>query len=384
MSPISNGATADQTPPRRTVLFLTQRVRPRELKMAAALRRSGLRVVVAYIVAHPQAATHFDAAIPITSFDEVLSVIARFDPWIIHSFCKVNEYRIAAELLHRGVPRVVCDFYDVINGMYASNVSDEDRLLEQFCVTRAAGVCARGLELLYLRRHMGICANGPMIHFPDYCWGNIQTRPKQSATDNQLHMVYAGNFGPVLSWFPRTAERLGFHLHIYPDFNEHIYGQSFEQFAASRFQEFAGARFVHIYRPLFDDSFLETLSQYDATTVILDKTAVPSYTPEKFRYAYTNKLPDAIDARLVFLGNRGSLWQRMGRHLGVAPDVDESAIGEPRFWQELYALCRSGTVDFDRAQTRFSIMTHVPRLIAFYSRVAVLEQDRDEWKPPIT
>lgn len=366
------------------VVFITSSARARELKLAHAARLCGDRVTLVSTRPCEGTAAYFDAQHVARDCWEALDLLDELRPDVVHLFANYGIAYLLPVLLAAPVP-VVYDPYDCMRGMFAPQYRRSwlDLAAERLCLSRAAHLCARSLEPLYLRRRFGYRLP-PTTYFPDYCWGTPHGRaPRVVNEGERLRVVYCGGIWPEDRYAPeeygyaqfiqlgRTLAKQGIELHLYPA--PWPVREPFERFFALYLAEADTNRFFHLHRPLPPEKLRDELAQYDAALFLYGGHSQVMHgriTEAKMHYSAANKLFDYIEAGLVVLLHGG--WHQVGlvRHYGV--------VVIPQDLERLRPVLVSALASGYRANPDACIERHARRLHAMYVDVAA--DPHLEWK----
>jgi putative sugar O-methyltransferase len=371
-----------------SVLFATSLLRAREIKMAAALRKIGWKVVLVYIQTTPfRPENHFDVAIQAASEAEAHIYARLLGPRVCHVFSGAVDGMIYRFCADKPAP-VVIDMNDVFCATLF------DYLHERFeptreCLERADGLCARDLQAKSAQRYEAFGLPGRTVLFPEY---SSRDGPREAGAaaklePDEVHVVSVGTFclesqGLYDSGYLRLAQMLTerrIHFHIYPHwFYRRSRGSVFNRSVREDFVDFfrlaKRTPYLHIYDSLDLDQLARELPRYDFGIIAGGSAALGQrlkiLKPEYMRTCFSGRISDYLDARLPVLINREVAFNfRLLKRYGVM--VDLGGIHEPGFRERLLELKQSSalTATVERAAQALSIDAHVGRLAAFYEKV---------------
>jgi tetratricopeptide (TPR) repeat protein len=372
------------------VVLVSDRPGVREAKISCALRQHGWQVLLLHKVPVPAGfIEYFDQMQPFENAWQAVRDAAAFDAAVTHVFCHMN-YVTASAFVTAGLNKVVLDFYDNVDGMLSDAFLDaqsfrrRDAGSERGLAFNADGLICRNLESQYLKANSGGKKLPKRLYFPDYAWAVPLQRPqKLSDLDGELHLVTAGtvwlenetngNDADIgFQWLAELLEGFKVHLHVYasnvPD------GEFAEKMADYIAQE-NRSKYLHIHKPLRDhDQLLQTLSTYDAVPLIRKSLVFGGspwqYSENKYRYSYTNKVADCVDAGLSLIvhpQNRHNygLARRLGMLIPATPELVKK-----EYWEEALAQAKKHQSSHRGSQSFYTGGEQIHRLIDFYEGVA--------------
>ncbi len=377
------------------VVLVSDRPGPREAKLGFALSSSGCQAHLLY-----RRSPRFDASEYFSSSQgfnnewEALRWACDFAPSIYH--ISVNgSYRLADRFLQHRPGPIVVDPYDCIAGMLSESFLKAhpdfatEIELERTCLERADGVCARSREVDFLVEHMQYRIPSRLL-FVDGCWDQPVTR-QRDARGHELHTVYAGHVEPVSKtnaqsfghgsrlWLAQSLADQGVHFHLYPWCE--LQGMDFDDaFAPYRDLE-RSTPFFHLHQTVGPDRLIAELAQYDLAMFAYNEDANPdpeqwNYTPNKFRYATSNKVFDFLDAGLpiAYTGKDDAFITRLLDKYGVRIDLRE--VDHDHWGDHLRSLDLGPLRDRARgARKALSIRQELPTLLSFYRLVLLKFQE---------
>ena len=262
----------------KQVVFVSDRLHLRATKLAYALKKIGLQVILLHRDALTcDASEYFTEVHQYRNPWEALLLASRYTPVAYHIFSNWN-FAVAATLMRYKPGKIVFDNYDLLTGMVKDEVLRRDLKqseLEQYCYVNADGLCCRDLRPQYLKRHLGYHLPRTIL-FPEYCWPEekFQRMPKLT---NGIHVVYAGNLdlnpeSPVGYQYDLAVllSQNGIHFHIYPSFLSHV--AELKRIMSHYLADHSGVQdFVHIHNTISPDRLTEELSRYHYGLLISTK-----------------------------------------------------------------------------------------------------------------
>lgn len=369
-----------------SVLFVTSLLRSREVKLAAALRGIGWKVILLYKKTTPfSPADYFDLAIPFTSDRQIHNVAMLLRPRICHVFSGAID-DLALTLCRNKPSPVVLDLNDIFcKALFRYHPERFEPTRE--CVALADGFCARDLQIKFAERIDGFTLLGRLILFPEYSWvdGPALPQAKQKRPGDEVHVVSIGTFcletqGMYDSAYLQLARLLtgqGIHFHIYPHWD---YLAAPKARLQDHFRDFfklqSESPFMHMHESVPFDRLAEELTQYDFGMV---SGAKPEFaqkmsllTTNYMKSCYSGRISDYIDARLPVLINREVAYNyRMLEHYGIVADL--GGVLQPGFREKLLELKRDPDLHrrVQKAADYWDLHRHAKRLADFYSRVSL-------------
>lgn len=359
------------------VLFACEAPQIREAKIAEALARAGWQVDLAYQCDNAQIAA-FDAwgETRRVSFTEDLNAfIAEQGHAVMHTFVRRNYCRFGFWVAAARAARIV-DIYDIEAGIMRhlefNRELATDFQVEKYLLDDADGGVYRCLRGKALERAHFVETSREKLFFPDYIGSEGVTAPKLSDRDGQLHVVLGGSMSisPWSSigdtdygWLCRIANRIGFHLHIYPT-----------AFAGS----IAGFRervsvygpFCHVHDPLPYDQWLAALATYDAG-IIAPRSLVEGWPPlhwtrDSQYYAPSNRFADFIEAQILFVGPPGMAYTDWAARRGIGIRMSKRNSLDPEFWTQVLTQSKEVAARSRDLRKTLVIDRQIGRLAGFY------------------
>lgn len=380
----------------KSVLFVTSLLRAREMKLSAALRGIGWKVVLVYIETTPfKPGKYFDEAIQARSEVEAHIYARLLGPRVCQVFSGAVDGMIYRFCADKPGP-VVIDMNDVFCESLFDYCHERFEPTRE-CLERADGLCARDLQAKSAEKLEGFRLPGHNIWFPEYSWLDGPKLPGAIAKGarGEVHVVSVGTFcleslGMYDSAYLRLAEMLTgqrIHFHIYPHwFYRHSRGSVFNHDLEEEFVDFfrlaKRSPYLHIHDSLPLDELARVLPQYDFGIVAGGCEALGQklkmLKPEYMRICYSGRISDYLDARLPVLINRevGFNYWLLKRH-GLM--VDLAHILEPGFREYLLEIKSNRAVaeNVERAAHKLSLAENVGRLGKFYE--TLIADTASEW-----
>jgi hypothetical protein len=367
----------------RRVVFVSERPGQREAKIAFGLRQAGWDV----IQLHREPPTFVDRS----NFSEFQQFSS---PWhavelahrararLFHAFAP-NCDDTCARLIDNKPGRVIVDFYDYFHSVADGIPALEARYAidiarQRHCIQRADAICCRDLQLQYGRSDARLTRRIPLVYFPEYCW-NSTSLPLPRA-EKSIHIVQVGWMGFETRGVDDTGSfrlleqfvNAGCHVHIYahPAFPA-MGSKDFVTLFADYLRLAAETGRLHLHPTVPPDQLIEEISKYDfgfniCNAMVLD---IPWRTVNSRRFPYcgSSRMFDYLDAGLgLLLSPELKLMIHQFRVTGMV--VDGTAL--LRSGRILEGLHRAPRGHVAAARERLSIGRHIPRLAAFYERIA--------------
>ncbi len=348
----------------KTVVFISDKVFTRVLKIGHALRNIGWEVILLHKdEISPQLQHPFSLTARYKSPLEALLLSGQFSPTVYHVFAAWG-FDTASWIIRFKPGRVVFDDYDVMAGMVDPQRAEEQYpgflASEKYCLENADGLCCRSLETQYAKRHLGYRYKGKRIFFPEYVWNT----PIETVPIDHKSIVYCGNIhtkdAPPEAFIPyqklvHSLAQDGMTLHVYPS------RKGYE-----RPQNFPNEIVLHATVP--PNKLSMEMSRYSAAYHLpfrhfQGKTS--SYLDVKPRHSMSGKLFDALDANVpvIIQDQRIQRWL-FGRY-GFAylvpenRDPEEPLALDQNKLNEIRERIRKG-------KSALSLSRHIQRLTHFY------------------
>ena len=361
-----NAARRPRTP--RQVVFVSDRLHLRSIKLAYALQEAGWQV----ILLHREAPT-FDASGYFAEIHqyrnpwEALWLAASYTPVVYHVFSNWN-FGVAATFMRYKPGKIVFTNTDLLTGMVKEEALRPQQVeLEQYCYANADGLCCRDLRSQYLKTHLGYRLPKRIL-FPEYCWPTEKFQRAQKLTDG-IHVVYVGNLeldpnSPVGFQYELAAllSRNGIHFHIYPAFPQHVAELRLNM---TRYLATCGnPDFVHSHDTIPPDSLTEELSKYHYGVLISSKN-VDYHDDDNTYYQHVSdyfgaaKVFDYMDAGLfTFIQNARFLRFILERH---------HAGKVVRCLEDIVIHCKHEPFTVPTIPESYRLLANIGRLTEFYT-----------------
>lgn len=353
----------------RQVVFVSDRVNARQLKMAWGLHQAGWQVILLH-----RETLGFDAGKDFSELCqyhtrwEVLWSAAHYTPMVYHVFSSWN-FDVAATLIRYKPGKVVFDDYDLLTGMVKEEIIRRypgQLELEQYCLANADGLCCRGMHTQYLKRYLGY-RPPKRILFPEHCWAAVESQRTQKRTDG-VHIVYVGNLeldpdSPTSFQYQLAAllSSNSIHFHIYPAFPE--CAAMLQPIMAQHLAKFGNPDFVHIHDTVPPNKLIDELAEYHYGIIIsTDKIDYhdehSTYYQHVSDYITANKVFDYMDAGL-FIFTQGGRWLRrlVERH-GNGKVV--------QCLQDIVTYCKQASFVSPAIPNSYRLLSNIGRLTEFY------------------
>lgn len=385
----------------KSVLFVTPLLRAREIKMSAALRSIGWKVVLIYLQTTPfRPEDHFDVAIRAEDDATAHAYAKVLWPRICHVFSGAVD-ELVLRFCRDKPGRVVIDMNDI----FAPSLFDYCH--ERFeptreCLQQATALCARDLQAKRAERLDGFELPPFVVLFPEYSWRDGPRAPGAAPklTPDEVHVVSVGTFclethGMFDSCYLKLAEILAeqrIHLHIYPHwFYRNDQGSSFNWDLRKDFADFFSLQertpYVHVHESLPLDELARVLPQYDFGIIAggnRDFGQRLQMLKEPYMAScYSGRISDYLDARLPVLINpevEFNSWLLNRYGIGI----DLAGALRPGFREQLLTLKHDPKLAAaaEKAARQLSLSANVGRLAEFYERV-IAETRQIQWSSGI-
>jgi putative sugar O-methyltransferase len=371
-----------------SAVFITSLLRPREIKMAVALRGEGWNVILLYKKTTPfDPENYFDVAIRIDDDREIHRIATALRAPIYHLFSGAVD-ELTLNLCRNKPGRLIIDLNDV----FCPNLFNY--LHERFaptkeCLELADAICCRDLQPKFAERFDNFSLPKHVLLFQEYSWTNGPANPMASKKRNpdELHVVSVGTFtvkshGMSDSSYTTLAELFTekkIHLHIYPHwFYRKSAGSAFNFNVATDLGEYLEMEkrtpYVHVHDSLPLAELARELPQYDFGIISggsADLGQTLNFLTKNYMEAcYSGRISDYLDARLPVLINKEvsfNYW--LLDRLSVA--VDLGKIFSADFREKLLSIRHDPhqVEKTSRAAERMSLRRHAVRLSQFYSSI---------------
>lgn len=362
----------------RVVVFISERPRAREAKLAVAARLQGYRVILLFRdKPNYQLDEFFPESRQYGAQWDGLEQASTYRPRVYHCFSLSSDQ--TAELLLRYKPGpVIFEFTDLVEDMLRNEWADQALGGQRFCIEHADAIIARDLQVRHARERLGYKAPERVLLIPDLCWDHPAARNPRPASDG-IHVALAGNFGLERKgegdWgyleIARTLAKNGVHFHVYPFFG--WYGAPEDRFREAFSDYFSLGQetgLIHVHRPVEADRLVHELSQYDfGINVVWGLAAgrgLKTHTAAHIRYCGSARNADYLDAGLmVLLSPQLRFQQHVLSRYGAALAASREFLANPRaLLERLSAAEREARAA--RARQGLSIQRHAARLAEFY------------------
>jgi hypothetical protein len=362
------------------VVFVSDRPRYREAKLAHGLRQRGWDVVLlSQLLPNFDPALYFSRAERYRDSWDALRRASAFSPVAYHVFGNWM-YQTPAVLVRYRPGKVVVDPYDVLGGLtrerllhfYPGQVG-----LERYALEQADGICCRSLETQFLKRTMGYRFRGRRIFFPDFAVP-VDGAREPGANVDSIHVVHIGSItleGPEpehkTGHFLKIAESLareGIHFHLYD--GARVPGK-FEDLYRDYLVLGRRTGFVHVHPEVPMDQLVRELRGYTFAVHIAgerlhfgdDDANCPRARHEHY---VPSRIFDFLMAGLPVILHEGRFLLWLTRHLGRAILVDEGFATSPGRWLRERLPSEGERRSLEDRSRRIDSAVHAPRLIKFY------------------
>lgn len=363
-----------------TVVYVMTRAQSRLIKEVHAAKMTGWKVyLVAYKSGPEDYKKWFDDVFIAENIHEAMQITYRINPDIIHCFCWIGD-QICATFVDAFPGRTIFDPLDVGVMRKVKGKGRKPLLMASsyqiFCLSRAAGICARDLRVNWLKRLGYIPRKNRMLLYSDYCWNMEQTEQKKKKPD-ELHCVVIGTFGMKEdNCYLEIAELLssqGIHVHMYASHAQDR--ESCERHFQPYLELEEKNNFIHMHMALPYEQLLGELQKFDfglhLIKPLLDGRTLENYLPEEFTYtAISMRESDYIDTGLpVITCNGRNLAIRQMSKYGACKVADWNLLRNGRKELETFINHPELPSNLKRLKSEYSIETQAPRLDAFYKNI---------------
>jgi putative sugar O-methyltransferase len=373
----------------KTAVFVTTLLRPREIKLATALRRTGWKVILLYKRTTPFVPEkYFDIAIRART-DALLHRVAKvIQPRVCHVFSGAIDETVLNFCRDKPGP-VVID----LNDIFAPSLFHY--LQERFEPTREAlsladGLVCRDLQAKFAEKLDGFKLPPHLLFFPEYSWVDGPSLPdaKPKLDRDEVHVVSIGTFtlesdnmydSAYLQLARMLAERR-IHFHIYPHwFFQNKRGSVFRVNQRTKLADFYALAeetpYLHVHESLPPHRLAVALPQYDFGLVSGASERLGQklnfLTENYMQSCFSGRIADYLDARLPVLINSEVVYNtRMLNHYGISIDLD--GIHEEGFRNNLLARKFDSELNQRVEETAagpLSLSFNAGRLAEFYERI---------------
>jgi len=375
----------------KTALLITSMLRPRELKIAYALRMAGWKTLLIYRGDAPfDPLPYFDIVMKMYSDTSIHKAAHMLQPSICHVFSGAIDALMTQMVRDKPAP-VIIDLNDIFTKTLFNAMQERfEPTLE--AITKTDAFCARDLQLKYVERGENITLPNHIFLFQEYCWRKVPVLNKKDPDD--VHVVSVGTFtleshGLYDSAQLEIARRLvaqKIHFHIYPHwFYRRDNGILADRFA-NDFRDFLELErhspYLHVHESLPLEKLAEILPSYDFGIIAGGSEKLGQkleYLSKNYMHScYSGRIADFLDARLPVLINREVAYNfRLLKHYGIGVDLD--LIFEVDFRERLLAIRQDPAMkqSLEKAAFRLSLNLQGPRMGAFYERIIEVEPARN-------
>ncbi len=328
-SPWKINSVSGEKTSEKSVVFFTDLLRGRQMKLALALKALGWRVTFCAEERLFSGAPAILSGIPIILYRSAkeaqtkLLEIEHSVKVVCNSFGDSNSLAI----LSNSKTPTVFDPYDIIDGMIFREGLEEARIIQDQCILAADALICRDLRLPHLQRMMDLSAlDKPRILVPDYGWGSLKNAPVHSDTRiaqaraGELHAVSAGFIGDGSSeddWglleFSENLLGNGIHVHIYPHALQNDPG-SLERMQKIVAQKDRSRGLLHLEAFVSADELINQLSRYHIGIAVYFPHALSgstsNYSEAHFRTMGSSRITDYLEAGLVTVVDSTAIYQK--------------------------------------------------------------------------
>lgn len=370
----------------QSILFVTSQLRPREIKIAHALKSIGWQVDLIYFPSTPfQPEGIFDSIVKIKNPREAHTYAKKIKPKLIHVFSGAIDDFILLFCQEKIAP-VVIDLNDIFSA------SLMDYCPERFPLTKEAlgladGFCARDLQIKCAEKFDECKIPNEVIFFPEYCWNNTNFSSYKTSDNNEIHIVSVGTISLETygmydcCYIALTKKIIGekIHLHIYPPWcyrKDYMMdtNANFEKDYAEFIEIAKNNQYLHIHDSLPLAVLAEELPRYDFGIISGGCKEFGQYfshfKPAYVESCYSGRISDYLDAGLPVLINEEVTFNyKLLKRYQVGIDLKE--ILYPDFKEKLLKLKQNSLLKQKVANARqqLSIQTNAKRLETFYNEI---------------
>lgn len=370
----------------KTVVFVTNLLRMREIKLAAAARHAGWKVVLVYFESTPfNTDQYFDCVIKVRNEALLHATVKKLSARVCHVFSGAIDDTIQ-QFCQDKPCSVIVDLNDVFCPALF-NILEERFEPTRKVLASADGFIGRDLQANIASRVDGYKLPPKCLFFPEYSWinGPNQAKAAKKHPSDEVHVVSVGTFtlekdGFTDSGYLRMASLLAehkIHFHIYPHW---FYSETERSgYRLDRRKDFVGfyelgekTGYVHVHKSLSPRELALELPQYDFGIVtggsgLLGQRA--RFAKERYmNVCYSGRISDYLDARLPVLINKEvkfNYWL-LGRYNCV---LNMDKIRGKNF-KEYLISCKSDPalgIANENAASSLSLLSHASRLGDFYA-----------------
>jgi hypothetical protein len=379
----------DISVPIKQVVFVSQKPRGREAKIAYGLRQAGLQVVLLYQEKpNYDLKQYFDVLHQFKDYIGALAFAIKYLGSVFHVFSLMVD-PVASAFVGNKPGKIIFDPNDINEGTI--NQASDRYTVQRYCIENADALCCRDLQAQFVKNNLNYRIPRLSIFFPEYCWDFKSPTPtKKLSTDgHEIHVVSIGNFG-----FEKTGEgewgyldiarrfiRQEIHFHIYQHWFWHNASKTEKDYYFEDYLTLADeSPFFHIHPTVPMDHLTEEISQYDfginVVSSLLNKSPLKKYHPAHFRNCLSLRNIDYLDAGLpVVISPQLSLQRFMLRRFGASVDGNQGFFHEST--SKLRPLMHPEVLlSLAKKRSAYSIQNQTGRLINFYNTV----QKEAAWK----
>jgi tetratricopeptide (TPR) repeat protein len=372
-----------QSSQHKQVIFVCDRPRGREAKMAYGLRGAGWQVIL-FCRQRPNYDLNpfFDMVHYYQNDAQALALAAEYPKVnLFHVFSLLADPAALAYIRYKP-GKVIFDPNDIFEGTI--NQCREYYPLQRYCIEHADALCCRDLQMRHVIRTVGYRPKGQKIFFPEYCWdpSALAGYTERRGHNDDIHVVSIGNFGFESQgegeWgYLDIARRLtnqGIHFHMYQHWMWEGAGESRKKEAFADYIALAShSPYFHLHPTVPMDRLSYELAQYDfginVISAKLSGTPLIKYHDAHFENCLSLRNIDYLDAGLpVILTPELRLQRFILKRFGAAVDAYPSLFENTS--QQLSAfLTNEAKERIGQGRKAYSIMGNIGRLIEFYDRL---------------
>ena len=378
-----------------SILFITSLLRPREIRIATALRKMDWKVVLIYVKNTPiKPLNSFDIVIEVNNEFEAHEYASALSPPICHVFSGAIDDMVLRFTQDKPCP-VVIDLNDIFCAALFNYLPERFNPTREALIN-ASGFCSRDIQVQYAKKIDGFILPQHKILFPEYAQ-NISINQKKIDDRNlsdEVHVVSIGTFtlentGMYDSSLLKIAKLLSeqkIHFHIYPHwFYQKSSDSSFNFNIKKDFHDYLqlekNSPYVHVHKSILPNKLAAELLKYDFGIITGGcKELGQKLEALKSTYmasCYSGRISDFVDARLPIIINKEVKYNKwiLSRY-GV--DVELEDIFKPGFKEKLLIIKRDPKrrIAIEKMAEKFSIDLNINRLIKFYNKVIDSESSK--------
>ena len=374
----------------RLVVFVADKPRGREAKLAYAVKSQGWDVVLLYqIKPNFPLEDYYSKSIQYRNRWQALYLSTQFSPVVYHVFT-LWDYSTAYLFGLYKPGKIVIDINDTIKGTATDRFIAASPWVQQFIpmekllIENADGLCCRDLQVPNAARQGGYQRVKKSVFFPEYCWSDqVFDTSKLSVKTDELHIVLIGHFGLKTMGDEKEAgywdmiqafTAQGIHFHIYPHwFYKKVYFKSIYDTVFSDYYRLADENpFFHIHESVPMAEVVREISQYDfgihVMRAMLFEEKSERYTPEAMKVCTSARITDYIEAGLPIICTTGTYAFQYLTRFGIMLPITKTNLTD--VVPVLRTMQQQVTDEaFIPIKQQLSLRKHAQRLVEFYNSI---------------